>query len=498
MKTVVKLITVFLFAVIIVGCTSAPRPSKTEVISLHKELGDLQSSLQKAKSNEVDFFAPDGYMTAQTAFDDALKKAINGDPFDEKANAGMNALQKAEDNARKNRELMREVLVVRDQAKKAGAPTIIPEKFADLEVKLQNNMRLVEKGKSEKAKEVRGELISLYSALELTALERITVNSAQEMIKKAEESGAEELSPKMLALAKKELSLALSVLQAERTQKEKASEHAARSAALAERAMHIAEVVKIYEQRDFTKEDIVLWYQEQLTAIHKPLPGPLSFTQDNYSTITAFESDIRDVISAEAARLELLQKTRKENQTLLSELDQIKQGKIAAEKSCDVELTSTKESYESRLAESEKANEAAQARYEKVQSMFTLAEAEVYRQGHNVLLTTYGFDFPTGQSEIKSDNFVLLNKIIEAIETFDSPLVLVMGHTDSTGSDKTNQALSQKRAETVASFLKKIGKIPDERVNFEGYGESRPVASNETKEGRAKNRRIEILIVNKQ
>ena len=209
--------------------------------------------------------------------------------------------------------------------------------------------------------------------------------------------------------------------------------------------------------------------------------------QDNHEVITAFQSDIENVMASEAASREALQQSSAKNEALLSKIALLEQSSTAAE-----------ERYKSQLAEAEKANIAAQARYQKVQAMFTPDEALVYRQGHNVLLTTYGFDFAVGGSEISSDNYDLLNKIIQAIKTFDDPYVLVTGHTDSTGSEETNQALSQKRAETVASFLKKVGQIPDDRVNIEGYGESRPVASNETKEGRAKNRRIEILIINKQ
>jgi outer membrane protein OmpA-like peptidoglycan-associated protein len=73
---------------------------------------------------------------------------------------------------------------------------------------------------------------------------------------------------------------------------------------------------------------------------------------------------------------------------------------------------------------------------------------------------------------------------------------VVSGHTDSVGSTKINLALSQRRAETVASFLEKVGGIDKTRLTAIGYGESRPVASNETAAGRNTNRRIEVLIIN--
>ena len=487
MKRMMKLATGLFLAVMVTGCATVQKPSRAEVMNTHQELAGLQSDMQQAQSNEVDFFAPDGYTAAKEALDDAVEKAIDGDPFDKKATASRNALEKAKRDAQENRNIMREVIAERDRAKAAGAQKILPEKFTKLEKRFQNAMRLTEKGETDKAKKERGELMSAYAELELDALKRATVSSAKEMIAKAEEAGAKKYAPKTLALSKNELALAVSVLEAERTEKSKAEEHATRSLELAQRSLYISDTVKVFDQRDFTDEDIVLWYQEQLTFVHKPLPGTLSFMQNNHEVVTAFKSDIENVMASESASREALQRSSAKNEALLSKIALLEQSSTAAEVS-----------YKSKLAGIEEANSAAQARFQKVQDMFTPAEALVYRQGHNVLLTTYGFDFAVGGSEISSDNYGLLNKIIQAIKTFDDPYVLVTGHTDSTGSEETNQALSQKRAETVASFLKKVGQIPDDRVNIEGDGESRPVASNETKEGRAKNRRIEILIINKQ
>lgn len=487
MKRLINLAAGVLLSMMVVGCTSTPKPSKAQVLNENQELSEFQNNLQSARADNVDFFAPDGFKRAQKEFDAALENAVDGDAFSENIDSGMRVLQKAEKNARESKTFMREVLAARERAIDARANELLPEAFSELDARLQDNMRLLEKGKEEEAREARGELITKYNALELKALERATVTPAQEMISKAKESDADDLAPKTFALAEKELSLALSILRAERTEQEKASEHVARSKALAERAIYIADIVKLYKQRDLSNEDIVLWYQEQLTNIHRPLPEPLHFTKSNYEVVTGFENDIKGILTAEAEARNELQIAQNKNQILLNQISRLKEENIAVSMG-----------YKGRLEEIEMANVKAQERYEKVQNMFSLDEAEVYRQGHNVLLTTYGFDFLPGQSEIKSDNFDLLHKITEAINTFENPYVLVMGHTDSTGSEDNNMALSIKRAETVASFLKKVGKMPDEKVNSEGYGESRPVATNETKEGRAKNRRIEILIINKK
>ena len=80
--------------------------------------------------------------------------------------------------------------------------------------------------------------------------------------------------------------------------------------------------------------------------------------------------------------------------------------------------------------------------------------------------------------------------------SFPGASIEISGHTDSTGSDNVNKSLSQARAEKVGKFLTDVGEIDSKRITAIGYGESRPLATNKTAEGRAENRRVEIKIIN--
>ncbi|MCK5924149.1 MAG: OmpA family protein, partial [Methylococcales bacterium] len=95
-----------------------------------------------------------------------------------------------------------------------------------------------------------------------------------------------------------------------------------------------------------------------------------------------------------------------------------------------------------------------------------------------------------------AENFELLRKIMATIKMFDNPRVVVSGHTDATGSQDKNEALSYMRADNVVTFLREISSIPANRLVARGFGEEHPIASNDTQEGRMRNRRIEVLIVN--
>ena len=105
-----------------------------------------------------------------------------------------------------------------------------------------------------------------------------------------------------------------------------------------------------------------------------------------------------------------------------------------------------------------------------------------------------GVTFDVDSATLKPQFRSTLDQISQSLQTYPDSLIDVYGHTDSTGSDQYNQALSERRAKTVADYLVMRG-ITGARVRSLGYGETMPVASNDTEQGRALNRRVEIKIV---
>ena len=112
----------------------------------------------------------------------------------------------------------------------------------------------------------------------------------------------------------------------------------------------------------------------------------------------------------------------------------------------------------------------------------------------NVISTTGAIYFKTGSSELDAASDPLLNSVADIANRCPSVKVEVSGHTDSTGSTAANQTLSQARAKTVVDYLVAHG-VAQSRITSTGYGGTKPVASNATEEGRAKNRRIEFRVV---
>ena len=104
-----------------------------------------------------------------------------------------------------------------------------------------------------------------------------------------------------------------------------------------------------------------------------------------------------------------------------------------------------------------------------------------------------GVTFAVDSTTITPAFQTTLNEIAQSMQTYPDSLIDVYGHTDSTGSDAYNQSLSERRAQSVANYLIMRG-VSASRIRSQGFGESYPVASNDTPEGRQRNRRVEIKI----
>ena len=102
--------------------------------------------------------------------------------------------------------------------------------------------------------------------------------------------------------------------------------------------------------------------------------------------------------------------------------------------------------------------------------------------------------FDSGRASIKKESFETLNSIAEIMKEFPNSNFRIEGHTDSDGSDALNLKLSKERAASVREYLVTRG-LETSRLTSEGYGESKPIASNKTKAGKAKNRRVEVVLI---
>ena len=118
----------------------------------------------------------------------------------------------------------------------------------------------------------------------------------------------------------------------------------------------------------------------------------------------------------------------------------------------------------------------------------------VERDGDNInLIMPSNITFASGGSTLSNSFFEVMDSVVLVIQEFEKTIIVSAGHTDSQGSESSNQGLSEQRANAVADYLRQKG-VVEARIETIGFGETQPVADNGTAEGRALNRRVEISL----
>lgn len=458
------------FAFLFASCASNQTLSQQDIFKQYPSVAALKKALDQGRADDLATFSPKAFQQATVAYSEAIIKAKNNDSSStDLANEGLNQIKQAQAVASQSRDILEEVVIVRQRAQDVGAADVKRGEFKAAEEDLLDVTKLIEAGEVSEAKGRRADLIRKYAGLELVTVKDSTTQLARSAIEKAKRHDVDDLSPKTLRLAEEELALASSTLDADLNNKDKAQRHAEKALWHAQRATQIAEVLTHFKQSNYSAEDIVLWYQKQVAKIVEPMATDVIFNENNKLVVNSLNIQIHNL---------------KQNQGQL---------KVALKESQQTTLSAIEQSEEDKRRSAVIAS-----KFTFVSTLFDSREAETYRQGNNLLIRAHGFSFPSGKSEIISSNFNLLNKIIEAANQFPGSQIVISGHTDANGSKTANLSLSQARAHKVAKFLIEIGKLDVNRISWVGYGESKPVASNKLANGRASNRRVEILIINKK
>jgi outer membrane protein OmpA-like peptidoglycan-associated protein len=128
---------------------------------------------------------------------------------------------------------------------------------------------------------------------------------------------------------------------------------------------------------------------------------------------------------------------------------------------------------------------------ENARTQFSAEEAEAYQQGPNLVIQLKQINFVSGRTELPTSSLAALAKVSSIAKVMHASEIKVQGHTDSIGSESQNQPLSEGRADAVAAYFKSNG---FQNVKSEGFGFQKPLATNKTKEGRAQNRRVDIIL----
>ena len=375
-----------------------------------------------------------------------------------------------------------QVMKSRQDAANARAPELEPEIWQQAQRKFGDAIRMLERGDLKGAKRREIEPTSLYRDAELVAIKAQYLDETRDLLAQADRARVERYAPITLGKAKKLLADAERELNENRYDTDLPRSLAQQAKYEARHAIYLSEIVRKVRDRDLTAEQIVLQWE----AAMRDVAGAADVVPDMQNGPDKLKAELVTFVDNLRNENQALGQEKAENETRLADMEEElraldeRLGGATAERAA--------------LVQRLEAQARVKQQFEQVEKMFASNEARVFRESDTIILRLVGLTFDSGASQIRPESFDLLAKVEKAIDVFPRSELIIEGHTDSHGGDDFNQKLSQDRAESVQQYMINAMRIPTYRLIATGYGETRPVASNETQSGRARNRRIDIVI----
>ncbi|MFQ5548874.1 MAG: OmpA family protein [Woeseia sp.] len=446
---------------------------------------NADAALAEADAVDARLLAPRSYDRGEKAYAAAeagLSRGRNVQYLRDKTAEAASHFGAAKRAAELAKTVLAQVLKSRQDAFNARANELSKDIWDKANREFASAIRYLERGDLKSAKRKDITATSLYRDAELVAIKAQYLTETRRLLADADKRRVGRYAPFTLNKAKKLLADAERELEENRYDTDYPRSLAQQANYEAKHAFYLADVVLSVRNKDLSVEMLVLQWEEPLRQVagaadivpamsngHEQLATELvDYVENTRNELQSLEQDVQ------AGNLRLADMEEE-----LRALDE-RLGGATAERAALVQRLEA----QARIKE----------QFEQVEKMFTRREARVFREGNNVILRLVGLSFDSGESAIKQNSFDLLAKVEQAIDVFPRSELVIQGHTDSYGGDELNQKLSQERAESVQQYMINAMRIPSYRLIATGYGETNPIANNETAAGRAKNRRIDIVI----
>lgn len=430
-------------ALILLGCASGKNTAPGEVVDPQPAVAKAADLMVQAEKRQADLLSLREYARATQNLNKAQKGLLNDSQPEytlEKAELAAADFHKAIENAEARNTNVTRLLAARRSALNAGLrkSAALVADMADVDDDLRDdtdNFSAPLEPKEFSAFQKK------YFSLETRAVQFTELNAVEKAIDKAAREDADDLAPKMLRQALLDVSEAENMIAQsprDRSVHEKSVDDAVASSVL------LTDVMAVILDAPGTPENVALQIVKQNRELAKLSQNVGSLKKN----LEASESNLQ-----------------KSESTLMA------QDKAMASTSIHIRF---------------------QKAMDEAVKQFSGDEAEVYQQGNKLIFRLKRINFSPGASALPVTSKPLLSKIDKIIQSINAETVDVLGHTDSMGSESLNSKLSNDRAISVGRYLASLN--GGYKLQYRGYGESRPIASNETAAGRAINRRVDLEV----
>ena len=446
---------------------------------------DADAAKAAADAANAKLFAPKSYESGMREYrtaEDLLERGRNIEHVRSNASDAVRFFRKATTTAELAQTALAQAIKSRQDGANAMAPKLSSEIWNDAQQKFVRAIALLERGDLRNAKRRENEAINLYREAELVAIKAQYLSETVRLLSDADRARVGRYAPITLGKAKRLLAEADRELNQNRYDTDLPRSLAKQANYEAKHALYLSEIVRQVRDKNLTAEQLVLSWEQPMRAI-AGVADAVPDIQDGPDRLLA---ELVAYFEQQTNEIQALRQEKSENEVRLADMEEEMRaldqrlGGATAERAA--------------LVQRLEAQARVKQQFEQVERMFSSYEARVFREGNTIILRLVGLNFDSGASQIKPENFDLLAKVEKAIDVFPRSELIIEGHTDAHGGDNLNQKLSQERAESVQQYMINAMRIPTYRLIATGYGETHPVSSNETEAGRARNRRIDIVV----
>jgi outer membrane protein OmpA-like peptidoglycan-associated protein len=452
----------------------------------HALFADAESARQDAVDSQAALLAPESFEHGDETLEAASEGYMRSRNLDRirKNLADSEALfRRAETAAKTASKDLGKLIDARQAAIEADAPELDADDWRRADKGFRQTAVYLDRGYREEALRLADDTAEQFRQSELVAIKSGLLRDTRSLIRQARKDRVQKNAPRTLAQAEKLLSRAETELEGNRYDMDLPRELARQANYEARHAIYLSEFIASQKRSGHTTEDTILTLEEPLRKVAAAADIPAEFDKGSdppaEKTVTYIE-ELQD----RSHRLEQnLDERTRQVFALEEEVTETYQrlGGITEERQA--------------LAREIERQEMERQRLKDVEELFSRDQARVLRQGNEVIIRLLGLNFAVSSATIPAGGSELLLSLETAIRLFPDASYTVAGHTDSFGGDSGNFELSKRRAESIRRYLIDNTRISASQISAVGYGETKPVASNQTPEGRARNRRIDIVIL---
>ena len=435
----------------------------------------------QAEQADAILLSPKIYMKGVRSFDLAreyLAKDKDPDRIRKKLNEAETFFRQAQNNSEVAKLTLMTAIESRTAAQSAEAARFVPRDWILAEKTFSGAILALESGNQKAALRKHEEANIQFRTAELNAIRTLVLAEAWRLLAEINTKKLDIFVPQTLGHAKQLIKRVENLIITDRYALGEPMILASQAINETQYALHIGTLAGKIEAQKLSVEALILQRDASLRGIARAanvepdlsigpdktsaeiitlleeVPGLRSDLQDRDALITGLEDEIRELDTA-------LGGASADRSQLIRRLEQ-----------------------QARIRE----------QFRQIENMFSSNEAVVLRNGNNLIIRLVGLSFASGSTELGQNTETLLTKVQTAIEVFPQCRLTVEGHTDTQGNAKKNLALSDDRAQAVRTYMTEVMRIPAFRIEALGYGDTRPIANNKTDQGRARNRRIDLII----